>query len=80
MILSFATSVYCWFELVSVGDCLVSVGATLTSLSFPLYKGAPSDFDPKMVSVAKKFIVSCVSIVSVVSIKIVERNRLLKNT
>ena len=53
MILSFATSVYCWFELVSVGDCLVSVGATLTSLSSPLYKGTPSDFYPKMVSVAK---------------------------
>ena len=56
MILSFATSVYCWFELVSVGDCLVSVAPTLTSSSFPLYKGAPSDFGPKMVSVAKKYL------------------------
>ena len=55
MILSFATSVYCWFELVSVGDCLVTVEPTLTTLSSPLYKGAPNDFYPKMVSVAKKF-------------------------
>ena len=55
MILSFATSVYCWFELVSVGDCLVSVGATLTSLAPPLYKGAPSFFYPQMVSVGEKF-------------------------